>query len=733
MPSPAGRACDAAQVCPTGFFCLEGACAPECDDPRVGKTCSAGKGQCRAEGAWVCTAQQEVVCTATAGAASAEACDGVDNDCNGIVDDASGCVSTAARSSSPGYAEGPLVDARFHGPHRILPLPNGDLLVSEATNHVIRRLSLATGTVTLEAGIPGTCGSKDGPLGVGELCAPAGMAVGADGTVYIADEANESIRMLRDGVLSVLAGTGAGGFADGPAAEAMFDNPIDLALDGTSLYVADRWNCRLRVVSTTGLTVSTAAGTNCDDPGVKFYAVESLVLAPDGTVYLADHTPAIWSFRGGQVQHLAGKGYGYNDGMGVAASFRIPAGMSATETGLYVADPQSHRIRFVTYAGEVSTVAGTGVPGYREGAASGTALMAEPTGVAAMGGNLYFVGKVDHRVRKLDLQTRQVSAVTGRDAALYEGEGPMAEVSSPAGISTDLETGIAYFSDRLNHAIRALHPDGTVRTVAGTGVPGFKDGPQQLAQFSSPKGLRVTPDGKLIVADSQNHRIRQIDLVTGLVTTLAGLGHCDDHEGDGLFLAGLCSPSDIALGSDGAIYIADAGTSSIRMLKGGQITTFAGELWAEASRDGFGTEAWFFRPQGIEFGPDGLLYVADSENSDIRTVDPVTREVVTLVGTHTCGDQAGPIGQVPPPTLCRPVGLAFSGSDLFIVSGGTGRIYKLSEANLRHVAGRAWEGGSRDGANYDATFHEPWGIAPAPGGGFFVTESVGGRIRRVMP
>ncbi len=734
--NPEGKACDAEHPCPGALFCIAGVCSasppetpetPGCDDPRIGQVCSAGKGQCRSEGTW------------SWGSPSAELCDGVDNDCNGIVDDVAGCVSTAAWSSSPGYAEGSLAEARFHGPYRLLPLPDGDLLISETANSVIRRVSLSRGLVTLEAGTPGECGSVDGGPQVGRLCRPGGMAVDSDGTVYIADVYSHQIRTLKGGVLGTLAGkVSSSGPLDGATNVATFHYPVDVAVIDDRIYVADKWSCRLRMISKTTNTVVTVAGTECSDAGNPLKKPNGLTVAPNKTLYItvSEAAHGVLSFRESVLGSLAGGTYGFADDKGGAARFAVPAGLSATAEGLYVADRDNNRLRFVNYAGEVNTVAGVDAPGFSDGLASGQALLAAPTGVAVISGHVYFVGELDHRLRRLDLETKVVSVVTGGVAKLQGGQGPMAEIARPAGITTDPATGVAFFSDEYNHVIRALHPDGRVVTIAGTGVPGFKNGLGLQAQFRSPLGLRFSPEGngKLIVADTGNHRIREIDLESGEVRTIAGTGTCGSARGEALFEAQLCAPTDVALGPDGALFISDGGSSTLRILKKGQLNIFAGEAWKDGHRDGQRTLSWFNNPRALEVGPDGRLYVADAENDALRIVDLATGEVSTPIGLGDCSDRTGTVGDpVSPPRFCRPSGLMFDGSDLYIASTGSNRIHRLSEGSTSSVAGVTWQPGLQNGFAFEARFDEPWALAPAPGGGFYVTDPNGGGIRRVMP
>lgn len=208
--------------------------------------------------------------------------------------------------------------------------------------------------------------------------------------------------------------------------------------------------------------------------------------------------------------------------------------------------------------------------------------------------------------------------------------------------------GTIYFVDAGNDRVRRVLPDGTIETFAGTGEQGFDgDGRHRLeTRFSFPLGtaddaepggaLAFGPDGHLYVADFQNHRIRQVDMDTGVVTTVAGSyvppGETTESpappggfSGDGgpATEAELNFPRDLAFAPDGTLYVSDTMNDRVRRIdRDGTITTVAG-----SGARGFGgdrgpaTEASLDRPAGIAIGPDGNLYIADQWNHVIRMVE----------------------------------------------------------------------------------------------------------------
>lgn len=302
-------------------------------------------------------------------------------------------------------------------------------------------------------------GFADGTLSTAQFDSPRGITVTAEGTVYVADTNNHCIRKITaDGLVSTFAG-GTQGFADGRGSAARFNKPSGIAIgpDGR-LYVTDRVNHRIRTITPEG-EVTTLAGSTfgfLDGPGLeaKFYEPYDLVVAPSGVIFVADtHTNRIRKITpDGQVSTLAGTSqWGLADGIGSAAQFKTLVGIDLMQNGnLVVAD--DHRVRVVTPAGDVSTLAGS-TDGY-----------ADDTGNLAMFN-----------------QIQDVAA--GRDGSIYVADG-------------------------VNTRIRKITPDGKVTTLAGSSISGSSDGLGVQAQFSRPAGLSFSPNGSLLV--TQFHRIRLI-------------------------------------------------------------------------------------------------------------------------------------------------------------------------------------------------------------------------------
>ncbi len=345
-------------------------------------------------------------------------------------------------------------------------------------------------------------GSADGTGGMASFNRPAGVAVDSAGNVYVADTFNNEIRKITpEGVTTTLAGSLTQGYQDGPGETALFRQPTGVAVDSEgNLYVADQNNHKIRMITPEGV-VSTLAGsgagyTDATGTNAKFQYPRAVAVDSAGNLYVADqNNHKIRKIApGGVVTTLAGSGQGSADGTGTAASFAYPRAVAVDGVGnVYVADQFYHKIRMITPAGVVTTLAGSGSNGSADG--------------------------------------------TGAAASFY----------NPYGVAVD-SAGNVYVGDQLNHRIRKIAPGGVVTTLAGSGS-GFADGTTETALFSQPNGVAVDSAGNVYVADANNNKIRKITLWVVVAQSFAIDRHViagggGGSEGGGFSIVGTIGQAD---------------------------------------------------------------------------------------------------------------------------------------------------------------------------------------------
>jgi sugar lactone lactonase YvrE len=363
----------------------------------------------------------------------------------------------------------------------------------------------------------------------------------------------------------------------------------------------------------------------------------------------------------------------------------------------------------------------------------------------AVAGSTYFfaidsIGAAEGRLRLQLNYAHTATNLAGAAAASgsADGVGSDARFFSPTGIARDAQ-GVLYVADSSNRVIRKIAADGVVSTVAGTaGQSGNVDGLGSAARFTNPAGIALDGSGNLYVTDASAHTVRKI-APDGEVTTLAGLaasagGGSGSADGVGS-AARFNQPRGIALGSDGALYVADAANRAIRRVTlDGVVTTFAGAAGSSGNLDGIGSAARFNFPRGIAASPDGHLYVADSGNRNIRRVAVPSAEVTTVAGSPTLSATIDGIGVAV--GFSSPFDLsADAAGNLYIVDSTARVVRKLSpNGHVVTVAGLPSAAAATvSGSGPVARFSTPAGIAVAPDGTAFVVDQTHHIVRRVAP
>jgi hypothetical protein len=320
------------------------------------------------------------------------------------------------------------------------------------------------------------------------------------------------------------------------------------------------------------------------------------------------------------VTTLAGSGsIGSTDGTGAGASFHFPVGAAVDALGnVYVADYGNNLIRMVTSAGVVTTVAGSGAKGWADGTGTGASFSA-PWGVALDSSrNLYVADKGNNRIRKVTSAGIVTTLAGSATLGSADGTGSAASFNNPTGLAVDA-SGNIYVADYGNNEIRKITSTGVVTTWAGNAIlSGSTDGTGTAASFYGPSGITVDSSGNLYVADANNNRIRKIT-PSGAVTTWAGNSARGSTDGTST-AASFYGPSGVAIDVSGNLYVADASNNKIRKINPfGAVTTMAG-TGSQGSTDGTGSAASFYTPTGVAVDTSGVVYVADEGNSKIRKI-----------------------------------------------------------------------------------------------------------------
>lgn len=363
----------------------------------------------------------------------------------------------------------------------------------------------------------------------------------------------------------------------------------------------------------------------------------------------------------------------------------------------------------------VTTFAGTGTASFGgDGGAALSATMNTPSRcIFDAAGNMYIADATNNRVRKVTTSTGIITTVAGSGTAGFSGDGSAAtaaNLNSPTGLALD-GAGDLYIADLYNHRIRKVTlSTGIITTVAGSNTTGAfagDGGAATSARLNGPFGIAFDAAGDLFIADQNNHRIRRVNMSTGIISTFAGSA-TSGYTGDGgaATSATLSSPAGVSIDAAGNVYIADYFNNAIRMVEAGtgNIITAAGTGSTGYSGDGgAATSARLAFPTDVAFDGSGDFFIADLNNHVVRRVDVASGNISTFVGSNTAGFN-GDCNSPSTADLNLPMGIAFNAAGaLYIADRGNNRIRFVQNPCSGTPSGGTIAATATDGCNTYST------------------------------
>ncbi|MEO8595861.1 MAG: hypothetical protein ABI759_21250 [Candidatus Solibacter sp.] len=630
----------------------------------------------------------------------------------------------------------------------------GNIYFPDADNALVFKVDrLGILTVVAGNGIAGYSGDN-GTATSASLNNPLGVAVDRAGNLYIADNNNNRIRKVTDGVITTFAGNGlksddpSAEKREGIAATAAAISPLVLFVDGAdAIYESDVRVHQVRKISRDVITTVAGNGKSGYD-GDNESAVNAslnfprdIAVDPEGNLFIADmNNHRIRRVdSGGTITTVAGTGNEGRSADGTRAQdalIKSPAGLAIDAAGnLFFSDSANHIVQMIS-AGTTSTVAGTGTPGFSgDGGPAKAAQFSSPGSMAFDGdGNLLVSDGNNGRIRRIKGTTIDTMAGNGLFRAFDEGSlATQAFLFQPQGMAFDSQ-GNLYVADTNNQKVRKITPDGKISTAAGNGAFDYSGdgGPATLAAMAYPRDVAVDSAGDLYIADAHSRRIRKVS--NGIIQSIA----CGDiptpcgaaEHGDLLV-----EPSGVAVAADGTVYVADGAGNAVRAIrKDGRVERFAGDSLGKPDCPGEGVpaaQACVSNTRGVAIDRSGAVYIADTNHNSIRLVRQ------GIISTIAGNGQAGYTGDGKPALLAslnKPEKIAVDAEgNLYIADTGNHVVRVVStDGTISTVAGIGSPGFSGDGSiATNARMNSPTGVASDSAGNVYIADTLNDRVRAV--
>ena len=607
-------------------------------------------------------------------------------------------VSTVAGGVPPATPVAAL-QASIGGPVAVAADVAGNIYFS-STNCVFKIDT--KGVLTRVAGTSRPGFSGDNGLATDALLfTPTGLAPDPVGNLYVADGSPRIRKIAPSGIITTVAGKGSSGFSGdgGQATSAELAGAFGVTLDASGgLYIADTLDETIRKISTSGV-ISTFTGI------------------PYQGGFLGDSIPLL----------------------------RLPFGVAVdAANNVLIADSFNNRIRRVSPAGIISTVAGPSA-GSTGNPLKPYSLAVDQSGAIYVGSNTNFVSGVNYVGKVSSTGVYSIVAGMTLPTGNFSGDGgaaTSAELCSPSGVTVDLR-GNLYFADQCNNRIRKVSIDGTIITLAGNGTAGFSGdgGAAGNAQLSVTINIAADHDGNLYIADGADRRVRMIDSA-GKITTIAGNGTAGFSGDDGAATsAQLSNPSALAIDAGGNVYVSDTGTigfrrtSRIRKISPkGIITTVAGTGLADSTGDGGLATVAQINAGPIAVDAIGNIYFADDISSTIRKIS--SSGIITTFAGGTANSSADGVPALNAYASSISALATDAAGNLLLATHDIYLVREISSSSglIKTIAGAGQSGYAGDGdAATRAQISYTSGMVADATGNIYIADRDNHRIRRVSP